>query len=192
MKIYAVSNQSDATKEMKEFFDKRTECHIALVQKYCKKIEDYDTDRFKGLVDRGAIHDQSKLKDPEIDPYIWITWQYKCKSDGIKFSAPHGLDQMMSQATSHHVKNNRHHPEFHSKQEVELINRDDRDKPPKKMVDATMMKDLDIAEMIADWLAMSEEKGSSTKDWADKNVNVRWKFDEKQKSLIYELIDQMS
>jgi len=28
--------------EMKEFFDKRTNSHIGMVKKYCKKIEEYD------------------------------------------------------------------------------------------------------------------------------------------------------
>lgn len=197
MKVYQVNDGprfvsvswTTTTQEMKDFFDKRTKRHIALVQKFCKKIEDYDPDRFNGLVERGRTHDQSKLENPEKDPYIWITWQYKCKADGTEFDAPFGLDEKMSQATEHHVKNNRHHPEFHSGQEVDLINRKDRDKPPKKMVDASAMKDIDVAEMIADWSAMSEEKSSSLRGWADKNVNVRWKFTDAQKVLIYELID---
>jgi len=57
-----------------------------------------------------------------------------------------------------------------------------------KMVDATKMSDLDIAEMTADWAAMGEERGNSPKEWADKNVNKRWKFTKDQEKLIYELI----
>ena len=144
-----------------------------------------------GLVERGKIHDQSKFEDPEMNPYIWITWQYKCKEDGTKFSAPDKMDEKMSKATEHHVKNNHHHPESHSKQEVGLINREDRDNPPKEIVDATGMKDIDISEMVADWCAMSDEKKSKPKDWADKNVNVRWKFSDDQKKLIYELIEEI-
>ena len=30
---------------------------------------------------------------------------------------------------------------------------------------------------------------NSAKEWADKNVNIRWKFTDKQKDLIYELIE---
>ncbi len=40
-------------------------------------------------------------------------------------------------------------------------------------------------------MAMSEEKGGTPKNWADKNVNVRWKFTDKQKDLIYELIEKI-
>lgn len=44
------------------------------------------------------------------------------------------------------------------------------------MIDGTKMWEVDIAEMIADWLAMSEEKNSDPYEWAKKNINVRWKF----------------
>ena len=190
MKIYCLAKE-DAFAEMKAWFEERTKKHIERVQKYCKKIEDYDSDKFEGLVDRGEVHDQSKYEDPEIDPYIYTTWQYKCKDDGKEFECPDGMEEKMNKATEHHVKNNAHHPEYHCEKEVDLINREDRDKPPEEMIDATKMEDLDIGEMCADWFAMSEEKSTDPKDWADKNVNVRWKFTDEQKDLIYELIDEV-
>ena len=177
--------------EMEAWFKKRTDKHIERVQKYCKKIQDYDEDRFDGLVERGKIHDQSKYENPEKDPYVYITWDYKCKEDGTDFKLPDGMEDKMNKATNFHVKNNAHHPEFHSEQGGNLINRGDRDKPPEELIDATKMKDLDIGEMISDWLSMSEEKSSNPKGWADKNVNIRWKFDDDQKDLIYELIENV-
>ena len=177
--------------EMEAWFKKRTDKHIERVQKYCKKIQDYDEDRFDGLVERGKIHDQSKYENPEKDPYVYITWDYKCKEDGTDFKLPDGMEDKMNKATNFHVKNNAHHPEFHSEQGGNLINRGDRDKPPEELIDATKMKDLDIGEMISDWLSMAEEKNSNPKDWADKNVNVRWKFTDDQKDLIYELIENV-
>ena len=53
------------------------------------------------------------------------------------------------------------------------------------------MPELDVAEMVADWLGMSEEKNSDPKDWAKKNVNVRWKFAPKQVKLINELVKEI-
>jgi len=99
----------------------------------------------------------------------------------------------MNKATEHHVKSkaNGHHPEAHSPKEVDLISRKDRDKPPKEIIDVTKMPELDIGEMVADWLSMSEEKKSEPKDWAKKNINIRWKFTKEQEDLIYELIDEM-
>ena len=176
---------------MQDWFDKRTKQHIERVQKYCKKIEEFDPERFKGLVEQGSTHDASKYKDPEVDPYLYISWQYKCKDDGVDYEPPEDMEEKMSKATEHHVKNNRHHPEFHSDDDVDFINREDRDKPPEKKIDATKMKVVDIAEMCADWMAMSEEKGGKPKEWADKNVNVRWKFSDDQKDLIYEILKEI-
>jgi hypothetical protein len=173
--------------EMLAWFKKRTEMHINLVKKYCKKIEEYD-DRFKGLLEQAKDHDASKFEDPEIDPYVYVTWQYYCKEHNREFKAPEGMKEEMNLATQHHVLNNDHHPEAHSDKEVGLINRENRDLPPSEIVDATKMPDMDLAEMLADWMAVSEEKGTQPKSWADKNVNIRWKFTDEQKDLIYELI----
>ena len=57
--------------KMMSFFETRTKKHIKLVQKYCKKIEDYD-DKFDGLLEKSKDHDSSKFEDPELDPYIFI------------------------------------------------------------------------------------------------------------------------
>ena len=185
--------EMEKKKEMEDFFIARTNKHIDLVRKYCKKIADYDKDRFGELVERAKVHDDSKFKDPEKEPYIYITWKYKCKDSGEKFDIPEEMKEKMSKATEHHVKNkkNTHHPEASCDKEVDLINRENRDAKPKEIIDATKMPDLDIGECVADWCAMSEEKKSNPKDWADKNVNVRWKFTDKQKKLIYELIDEI-
>jgi len=59
--------------EKEDYFYKRTEKHISLVQKYCKKIDNYNKDRFKGIIERGESHDQSKYGKEEKGPYINIT-----------------------------------------------------------------------------------------------------------------------
>ena len=47
------------------------------------------------------------------------------------------------------------------------------------------MPDLDVAEMVADWQAMSEELQTNTaREWYDKQEGVRWRFSETQKKLI--------
>jgi len=178
----------DEKQKMKEFFDKRTKMHIGLVKEYAKKIVEYKKE-LKDLLEQVKTHDQSKFEDPEYDPYLYITWSYKCKDEGVDWEPPKGTDEKMNIATEHHVKNNRHHPEFHCVDEVDLINRKDRDSIPDKIIDGTKMNDIDIAEMVADWCAVSKEKGNTPQSWADKNVNKRWKFTEKQKDLIYELMD---
>jgi hypothetical protein len=181
--------QAEITPEMKDWFDKRTNKHIDLVKKYMKAIIDFDEERFGKLSERLETHDQSKFESPERDPYVFVSWDYKCKEDGVDYDLPSGMKDKMNEATLHHVVNNSHHAEYHSGKKTGLLNREDRDKPPANMVDATSMPDLDIAEMVADWVAMGEEKGNSAKSWADKNVGVRWEFTDEQKDLIYELIE---
>jgi hypothetical protein len=43
--------------------------------------------------------------------------------------------------------------------------------------------------MCADWMAMAEEKGTNPLTWAEKNVNIRWKFTEGQTKKIYEILN---
>jgi len=181
------------TPEMDKHFRTRTDRHIALVRKYCGKLASVPM-HLDGIIERGEVHDDSKYAEPEMTPYIWLTWRYKCKDDGTECVLPSGYDGAggkIAKATEHHILANAHHPEFHQGRTDELLNPADRDKPPAKIVDATKMSELDIAEMVADWCAMSEERGNTPREWADKNVGVRWKFTPSQKALIYKLIDSV-
>jgi hypothetical protein len=53
------------------------------------------------------------------------------------------------------------------------------------------MSVLDMIEMVCDWTAMSQElgQGGSARQWADKNIGVRWKFDKAHADMIYNMID---
>ena len=175
------------TKEMIEFFDKRTNEHIKRVQKYAIRLAT-NYDMLGGLIKSVNHHDDSKFKDPEYIPYLFITWSYKCKKDGIEFDVPSNIQNKMHQATTNHVLKNPHHPEFWSENR-DPINKTNRDKP-KEMIDATNMPILYLAEMVADWSAMSEEHGEAGPyKWRKDNVNVRWKFSDKQVKMIDEFID---
>jgi len=190
MKIMKISN--DLKEQMNKWFQERTQKHISFVEKYCKKAAKYN-DEFNALLDCIKNHDQTKFKEPELEPYVYITWKYKCQDDGMKFedcNPPENMDALMNKATVHHIKNNRHHPEFHDDDFTEeKFNKDNRDGIPDEIVNGTKMNRVDIAEMVCDWCAVSEEKGNTPKKWADQNVNKRWKFTDDQKDLIYELID---
>lgn len=175
--------------EMKKFFEERTNNHINRVKKYAQKISDKFPE-LSGVVEQAKNHDSSKYESPEYESYLYITWSYKCKDDGKDFKIPDEIDD--NAATLHHIKNNRHHPEFHDEgSNDKSLNRNDRDAVPERATDGTKMTNIDIAEMVSDWLAMSEEKGTSIKDWADKNINKRWNFTDDQVDLIYKLIDNI-
>lgn len=195
MKIFAKvpeEPKSKITKEMKDWFVARTKKHILIVGEFCEKISKKFPE-FEELIERAKVHDDSKFEEPELSPYVWITWKYKCKEDGKDFdsySPPADIEKAMLLATEHHVLNNSHHPEFHCGKKSGVINKSNRDKPlVEDIIDATSMPDLDIAEMCADWCSVSTEKGNKPQKWAKDNINVRWKFSEKQEALIWRILD---
>ena len=166
----------------------RTHKHIALVGKAITKLVKVFPE-FPELLDRATIHDQSKFEEPERTPYVQLTWQYKCNREDKPFECLKGMQEEMNKATLHHVITNRHHPEYHLSDKSDAsINVQDRDKSD-KVVDASRMPALDVAEMVADWQAMSEElKKNSAREWYDKQKDVRWHFSRHQNQLIDKLL----
>jgi hypothetical protein len=181
----------ESTPEMKQWFLDRTKRHIDLVQKYAAKIEAAFPYKYFGLVKQADNHDLSKYQEPERIPYEFISWDYRCKEFGkTPFKINNEMRERMNSATCHHCKSNRHHPEFHDASATTgIINREDRDAKPEKLIDGTGMTHIDLAEMVADHLAVAEEKGTNVLDWEKKNVNVRWKFTPEQVEEIYTIID---
>ena len=181
------------TQAMVDHFHKRTNYHIDLERKYLQKIIDLDDPRLDNyILEKEKIYDESKFKEPELSPYIILTWSYHQKDLNKKFEPSEDIKTKMQVASFHHVKNNEHHPEaWDEDSKVDSINRADRDTPPEKIVDATKMPLTYVASMIADWCAMSEEKKTCPYERAKKNINVRWKLNEDQTKLIYDLLDKV-
>jgi hypothetical protein len=178
-----------------DYFYKRTNNHITLVKKYIQKLIDLNDPRLDplGLEDELNNHDSGKFKDPEIKPYIELTWNYHLKDHlGQDIKNSKELQDQIQQATFHHVKTHPHHPEYwNNESTIESINNKDRDKPPEEIVDATQMPLTAIACMVADWCAMSDEKNSDPYDWAKNNINIRWKFTKEQEAFIYEMLNRL-
>jgi hypothetical protein len=180
------------TEEMIEFFFKRTFMHIDYVRQNGEKMIKHlnltpeETEQFKTILRR---HDETKLQAIERTPYILITWKYKVGNEEFeKLDIPEFMKPNMILASEHHVKNNKHHPEYwDDEHESGVINTQDRDKPA-VLIDATKMPDVYVIEMACDWCAVSQERGTNPFDWADNNINVRWKFTDKQKKLIYDCL----
>lgn len=185
-------DEMQITKEMEDHFKYRTGYHLWCVRKWSDRIASLNDDR----IDRAALdderdrHDEMKWLEPEREPYILISWGYKCRRDGVEFKLPDDIKQKTHEATFHHITNHRHHPEYWDDQvTIESLNKDDRDRPSAgRMVDGTTMPLTYVASMVADWCAMSEELGGHPKNWAMDNVGVRWRFTDEQVQLIYDLI----
>lgn len=178
------------TPEMKEWFETRTNQHIELVQKYAERIRAAYPEEFADL--DTSSHDAAKFEEPEYTPYVYMTW----KRLHPEFEYSEAIAEAGHQATLHHVRNNPHHPEYWtSKFTDDSVNKamssdfNRRDEPPKDKVEATSMPEIAIAEMCADWCAMSEEMENSPQEWADKNIGVRWEFTPKQIDLIHTLLN---
>lgn len=168
-------------KEKLDFFKKRTKKHIERVQNAAKKIVNKH-DEYKELLEQVKDHDASKFEEPEMTPYIELTWLKKMDQEDD------GDDQKaITKATLHHIKNNKHHPEYHNKEKanIDSTNRDDSI----ECIDANNMDDISVAEMVADWQAMSEElKTNTSREWYDDVRDVRWSFSKKQEDLIDKLL----
>ncbi len=170
---------AETQKEKEDFFHKRTNEHIERVQNAAKKIVDKHSE-YSDLLEQVKNHDASKFEEPEMTPYIELTWLKKQDQgeDG-------GKD--IEEATLHHIKNNKHHPEYHNKEKANIDNTN-RDKSI-ECIDADEMDDISVAEMVADWQAMSEElKTNTSREWYNDVKDVRWSFSEEQDKLIDKLL----
>jgi hypothetical protein len=182
------------TEEMVNWFIERTNKHISLVQKYCQKIYNLDSNKYAKILDLGENHDANKFKEPELIPYIILNWYHYCNDHNMDFDYTQEMQNMVNKATEHHILNSLHHPEHWQDKKTGLINLDDRDSVniPIDIIDGTNMPDLYIGEMVADWCAMAEERKENTPEgWAKKTLNIRWKFSNSQISLIYNLINSI-
>lgn len=180
--------------EKELWFIKRTNYHISLVQKYLDKIinSEISNNLDKNiLIQQKEIHDQTKFINPEREPYIDLTWDYKLKDMGQKVNLTDEQKKFQNTATNHHIKNNSHHPEYWDKNFISVPLNDRDSKTIGKPTNATKMPLEYIACMVADWMAMSEEKENSPYDWANTTINKRWLFTPIQEKFIYSVLDSI-
>jgi len=170
----------------------RTRAHIGRVKRNVRVLvaSGFPVDG-EAILAQVATHDDSKFLPPERETYIELTWMYRCRRLGEPFEMTDELKQRIAIATLHHITHNPHHPEYWAPSAH--INMEDRDAPPKEMVDGTGMSDIGLVEMCCDWVAMSQEnlEHNSAHVWADANVNVRWKFTTEQVARIYQTLDAL-
>ena len=87
------------------------------------------------LLQRGELHDQSKLDTPEVSAFAEYTPKLaNCTYGSDEYK---GYLAAIKPALAHHYANNRHHPEHHKDGVAD-------------------MNLLDIVEMLCDWKAASE------------------------------------
>lgn len=162
------------TKKMENLFIQRTKNHIRLVTQNLLKLEGFMNLQVNELYQLGINHDKSKFIEPERTAYIWITWEYYCKSKQIEFRCPDSIAVRVKHGHRHHILNNCHHPEAYD--------------------DIDSMTTLDMAEMVCDWTAISQENldpSGSCYQWACEHVDSKWNFSKSKKDLIFNFIEEL-
>lgn len=162
---------TDPTSEMVAFYERRTSEHIERVRR-CLELMAAATVYADELIARAKVHDASKFGSDERIPYIWITEFHRCRHSGTPFDYPRGMEGQVNLAIAHHMRTNRHHPEYHA--------------------DPNDMSDVDLIEMICDWTAMSQEfgqDGGSARSWADRTIGIRVHFNDAIREFIYGMIE---
>jgi hypothetical protein len=155
---------------------KRTFHHIYLVNKYALNIVSHNP-RYVQLVINTINHDASKFTYAELEGYIFINEKYKASREGREFNPGPRIEQIMGDASTHHVTSNKHHPEFFG-------GLGDGKLP----INAQEMDDISLAEMVADWCAMSDELVNSPFEWAASFINKKASFSDDQVNKIYKLM----
>jgi len=155
---------------MVDFYERRTKEHIDRVRA-CISLLAPLVEFAVELIARGAVHDVSKFGEEERIPYIWLTEFHRCRCNGTAFSYPPGMQSQVDEAIAHHMRSNRHHPEFHA--------------------DPNDMTMTDLTEMVCDWTAMAIEFGQedgSARSWADRTIGSRVHFNQENRAFIYKTI----
>ncbi len=108
---------------------------IKETQKHINRVEELMNKFAIQLNQRGILHDQSKLHEPELSIFCEYTEKLKTSTYGSEEYKT--FLKEMKPTLDHHYANNRHHPEYFEK------GIDD-------------MNLVDLIEMLCDWKAASE------------------------------------
>lgn len=185
-KLACMFNPTDA---MIENYFSGTKKHLGDVFKFIDKIYALDNAKYAALPIRKLLYDLSKNMEPEFKAYTLLMW----KDEHPEFKLSSEMEDFVKRGIFHHWKNNRHHPEFHdgSLKLSNVVGLDD-DIPPNKVVNATDMTDLDLAEMVADWCALAGDNNMTPDTWAKNHIGKHFKFTPDQVNTIYSLIKKIA
>lgn len=150
--------------------------------------EDQFNDFSSQLIQRGKQHDLSKYSEPEKIAYIYLNWKFdQEKTYSKKYQYPEGMEEIVKKAIQHHYQHNSHHSEFYCYKE------DGTREDDKKRIKVLLknMNDVDLLEMVADWMAISQEYKTKCTDYAIATIgdDKAKPFTEEQKIKIFKWIN---
>ena len=162
---------SDAIADIKT----RIEDHIKRVKYFYKKLIS------EGMIPKSDInlsevnrHDADKLKPKNLER--------QAKRFTVNGTMNPGDEEDIYQVIREHVKSNPHHCEYWGSSSQDHMSNG---------IHCEKMPDKYLYEMMADWAATAEEKGTKIKDWYDLCVTQRkrWIFSEHQKEIMLKCMD---
>lgn len=150
----------ELTNEMIEHFETRTKYHIDNVKYYANEIAQAFRGKlgeqfYKDLIASAEQHDASKYQTDERLGYIIMSWFYKNKSMKLDDED----QKIVDDAWLHHQLINSQHPEHY---------KDNINKMPISQ----------LAHMVADWAAVSEELNDNIINWYNKVIPSKYNFDQ--------------
>lgn len=155
-----------------ELYRNRIVNHIARVKHFYLKLIDArlipDADK---NISEVMKHDDDKL-EPE-----------NMRKQALRFSNGGNIDaadmSIINDVIRKHIKSNPHHCEYWAKPNEDHLS---------VGIHCETMPDKYIYEMMADWAATAEERGSKIIDWYKKCVGARWYFSRHQQELMLNCI----
>lgn len=130
-------------------FENETRKHIAMVSSFLNAVS-------SELLTRSVTHDLSKLDSPELPIYEANWHNYKTASSGSQELKD--AMQAMKPAFDHHLKVNRHHPEYF------VMN----DKDVKLEHAMSQLTIVDLIQTFVDWIATAKRQNINVFDLLDK------------------------
>jgi hypothetical protein len=79
--IQEIYEQLVQDQQMIDHFNKRTALHIRLVQEAAQRLV-HRFPEYAALTTQAKVHDKSKFEEPELSPYIILSWRKKCEAEG--------------------------------------------------------------------------------------------------------------
>lgn len=127
------------------------------------------------------LHDLSK-----IETYLIYDYRYTLipKDQRTEYE-----QKALDHAVYQHVTCASHHPEYWT--HTSLVGYTRENFCPNGIVEALDMPLGALEEMCADWCATAEYYKNTPFEWADKVINVYWKFSPRQISYIYRTLEEM-
>lgn len=119
-------------------------------QKHIDRVRELLSWASGNLSRRGAIHDKSKLEEPEKSKFDELTPRLKT----LTYNSPEYKESLaeLGEALQHHYRHNSHHPEHYAFDRDGVFRKEDVESG----VALSRMSLFDILEMLIDWKAATE------------------------------------